>query len=454
MTLPREWRRLLKNQGSKAGWSGSKPTSGIENVTPDSAGAKNYTLACSGLGGSASSEATIIVNEPPPPPPPPPVPSADLSITKLDSPDPVIAGNALTYIITVTNNGPDDAANVVVRDALPLALTSPSITSSPGACAVFPCNLGSIASNHSASITIISSIDPSATGVITNIASVSSDTDDPVTSNNVSTQNTIVSSPPSPPSPLPPPTPPSGGGGAAARPTTVAFSGRAFPGAKIFVVDKDVRFEKTINQNIVADENGIFQVNFVDISQGLHSFGLLIKDKDNRSTQTKFFNIDILANDLVVKDILAPPTAGLSQRLVGRGQSVLVAGSASPNNSVIIEIDDIIKKETKAEKDGSYKAAVDTGILEFGAHRVRVKQVDVGQKRESDYSLTNALAVSRLTLPKTDLSGDGAVDIKDWSIFLSNWGSKEESRKKIIDFNGDGKIDISDFSIFIRAIKK
>jgi hypothetical protein len=213
-----------------------------------------------------------------------------------------------------------------------------------------------------------------------------------------------------------------------------------------------------VSQNIVTDQYGIFQVDFVGISQGLHSFGLLIKDKDNRTTQTKFFNIDVPANGLIVKDFLAPPTAGLLQRLVSRGQPLVVIGNASPTNRIIIEIDDIIKKEADLERDGSYKVAIDTGILEFGTHYVRVKQIDRSQasqqKRESDYSPTNAFVVSHLVLPKTDLSNDGLVDIKDWSIFLSNWVSEDENQRKIIDFNDDGKINISDFSIFIRTIKK
>jgi len=251
---------------------------------------------------------------------------------------------------------------------------------------------------------------------------------------------------------------PSGVGGGRTTPTIITFSGRAFPNAKILVVDKTVHSETVISQNIVTDTYGAFYVNFVNVSQGLHSFGLLIKDKDNRTTQTKFFNIEVPAHDLIAKDILVPPTIELPQRMVSRGQPLIVIGSASPYNSIIIEIDDIIKKEANVEKDGSYKVAIDTGILEFGTHYVRVRQIDRSQanqqKRESDYSPTNAFVVSRLVLPKTDLSNDGLVDIKDWSIFLSNWVSEDESQRKIIDFNDDGKINISDFSIFIRAIKK
>lgn len=245
-----------------------------------------------------------------------------------------------------------------------------------------------------------------------------------------------------------------GSGGGGARPTTVIFSGKVFPEARVFVVDKDVRFERMLNQNIVADENGTFQINFVGILQGQHSFGLVIKDKEGRPTQTKFFNIDTLANDFVVKDIFVPPTVGLPERLVTRGRNATITGYASPDSHVIVEISDIIKKEVKAEKDGLYKMAIETGSLEFGTHYVRVKQVDASQKRESDYSPITTFVVSRLTSPKTDLSGDGAVNIKDWSMFLSRWGSKDASQKKIIDFNDDGKIDIADFSIFIRTIKK
>ena len=84
---------------------------------------------------------------------------------------------------------------------------------------------------------------------------------------------------------------------------------------------------------------------------------------------------------------------------------------------------------------------------------MRVKQIDAGQRQESDYSPTNTFMVSRLILPKTDLNGDGTVNIKDLSIFLSSWGLKGESQKKIIDFNNDGETNISDFSIFIRTIK-
>src|SRR5450756_3100725 len=48
---------------------------------------------------------------------------ADLRVTKTDGPDPVLAGNTLTYTITVDNLGPSDALGVSLSDVLPTELT-------------------------------------------------------------------------------------------------------------------------------------------------------------------------------------------------------------------------------------------------------------------------------------------------------------------------------------------
>lgn len=49
-------------------WSGIKPTTGAQNVTPAAVGTTQYTLLCTGDGGTVSKVATIAVTDPPPPP--------------------------------------------------------------------------------------------------------------------------------------------------------------------------------------------------------------------------------------------------------------------------------------------------------------------------------------------------------------------------------------------------
>jgi uncharacterized repeat protein (TIGR01451 family) len=117
---------------------------------------------------------------------------ADLSIAKVADPDPVAPGQALTYTITVSNAGPDDAHGVYVTDFLPGGVTLVSVTPSQGSCTDFPCTLGTIASGDAASIEAVVTVGTNATDPLENTAEVSSVTDDPVLSNNSVTIETQV----------------------------------------------------------------------------------------------------------------------------------------------------------------------------------------------------------------------------------------------------------------------
>ena len=132
----------------------------------------------------------------------PPPPSADLAVTKTDSPDPVTAGNNITYTITVANNGPSQAENASASDTLPPGTTFVSATPSQGSCAgtaTVSCALGSIASGASATVTLVVQVGPGfLDAVVTNTATASSTTADPDPANNSGTATTTVTAPPPP----------------------------------------------------------------------------------------------------------------------------------------------------------------------------------------------------------------------------------------------------------------
>jgi uncharacterized repeat protein (TIGR01451 family) len=119
--------------------------------------------------------------------------SANLSITKADAPDPVLADSALTYTLTVANAGSSDATHVVVIDPLPANVMFGSADPSQGSCSgttSVTCDLGGIASGGNATVAI--SITPVAPGTITNTASVSATEPDPSPANNSVSQSTTV----------------------------------------------------------------------------------------------------------------------------------------------------------------------------------------------------------------------------------------------------------------------
>lgn len=86
--------------------------------------------------------------------------AADLAITKLDDPDPVVAGGLLTYTIQVVNNGPSDAQNVVVSDNLSADTTFVSAPGCTEAAGVVSCALGTVPNGAVVNITIVVTVAP------------------------------------------------------------------------------------------------------------------------------------------------------------------------------------------------------------------------------------------------------------------------------------------------------
>ncbi len=130
---------------------------------------------------------------------------ADVAVAMTDSPDPVTTGTSLSYSITVTNNGPDDAAGVTMTDTLPSGTSFVSVTPSQGSCnsagGTVSCALGNLNNTASATVTVV--VTPNAAGSIDNTAQVSATEIDNDTGNNSASVTTTAQSPP----------PPSGGGG-------------------------------------------------------------------------------------------------------------------------------------------------------------------------------------------------------------------------------------------------
>jgi uncharacterized repeat protein (TIGR01451 family)/CSLREA domain-containing protein len=128
-------------------------------------------------------------------------PGADLAITKSGAPNPVVSGNRLTYTLTVTNNGPQDATDVTVTDPLPDNVHFNSVASSQGSCSrsttkpapkdgTITCSLGNLANAAGASITIV--VTTTTPGTLTNSATVVGNETDPNQSNNTATAKTTV----------------------------------------------------------------------------------------------------------------------------------------------------------------------------------------------------------------------------------------------------------------------
>jgi uncharacterized repeat protein (TIGR01451 family) len=159
------------------------------NTTPGT-----YSLSVTGTSGNLqhSFPANIIVSGPT---------VANLSITKTASPNPGVTLANLTYRVTVTNNGPSPATNVVVTDELPAGVNFISATPTKGSCTgnfVVTCNLGGLVNGAFAIVNIL--VQPQSSGIFTNNARVTATESDPDPNDNLISIGTEVQSPSSGPS--------------------------------------------------------------------------------------------------------------------------------------------------------------------------------------------------------------------------------------------------------------
>jgi len=131
--------------------------------------------------------------------------SADLSVTKSGSPDPVVAGADLTYTITVANAGPSAAQSVSLADSLPAGTTFVSLgqgsgpafsctTPAVGASGAISCDRTTLAAAATQTFTLVVTVGAGVTDgtLISNTATVASTTTDPTSANDTASATTTV----------------------------------------------------------------------------------------------------------------------------------------------------------------------------------------------------------------------------------------------------------------------
>jgi uncharacterized repeat protein (TIGR01451 family)/gliding motility-associated-like protein len=114
---------------------------------------------------------------------------ADLDVIKISTLDIIYPGDPVTYIITLANNGPADAQQVVVNDVLPSVLSFVSATASAGTWTEPDWTVGTLPAGSTETLVLELILSPDADGCseVSNTATAESVTFDPDNANNSST---------------------------------------------------------------------------------------------------------------------------------------------------------------------------------------------------------------------------------------------------------------------------
>jgi hypothetical protein len=263
-----------------------------------------------------------------------------------------------------------------------------------------------------------------------------------------------------------PPTSTGGGGGGGGGGTTIStganFSGRAYPGSKVFLL-KDGQ----IAVSTVAGGDANFTINLSGLSAGDFVFVIYAEDQAGRRSTLFTYPLTLTPGATSeISGIFISPTIATDKEEVKKGDTITIIGQSVPNSEVTISVHSSPEIFVRASSDkyGGYVYNFDTAILDMGDHLTKSKSVKlndispygraigfkVGDKTvyaeksvpiKSDDPATTGSCAKMLV----DLNSDCRVNLFDYSI-LAFWYKKPSIRTGV-DLNHDGKVDIVDFSI-------
>lgn len=241
-----------------------------------------------------------------------------------------------------------------------------------------------------------------------------------------------------------------GGGGVQATqpqiplkpPPYIIFEGWAFPNSEITLLREGEGYAST-----TAKSNASFRFEIKERHEGVFSFTLKTRDDEGRRTIDLSYTLEADPEKVVyIPNIIFPPTIELVKNQVVSGEEFMALGKTAPQREVnIIFTKPDLSEFTKtvvSESNGRWSLTLDTTNLSEGAYRVKAR-VRIGDE-VSGFSNILIFTIGKGCM-SADLNCDQRVDLLDFSILMSYWGTTSPTG----DINTDGVVDIFDFSIMM-----
>lgn len=242
------------------------------------------------------------------------------------------------------------------------------------------------------------------------------------------------------------PSPSSGGGAPYIPPTSVRFSGQAYPGSKVFLVK---------NKNVIAEIS----------ASNLGEFSITLEEKTDRNVLYSLYAVDTFGSQSIILNypvylstgylthlsgILFPPTISLDKHSAYPGDYLSSFGFALPNRVIELKAEgkNIKTWDTVSNQDGAYKVTIPLFGLAYGQHKIYIKYKEQAQTSKVlpfDLLQEDKIPEEKFKIPG-DCNFDDRINLVDFSI-LSFW-YKKKNPPVCLDVNRDKIINLVDFSIF------
>ncbi len=236
-----------------------------------------------------------------------------------------VAGEEVVYLITVTNNGPGDAANVNIKDMAPAGTTISSWTATvtngtvtlPNASGTGNLDETIVVLPNAAVVTYeVAVLTPEDfTGNLVNVAAVTSETPDPVTDCPACTAAPVT------PEPLPVAATDNEGDVRADNPVTIPVLNNDTPGDVNTPLDPATLeiVQQPAHGSIVVNEDGTVVYTPEKGYTGSDSFTYKVKDQNGNWSNVATVNLNIIPNEVDVPNVITPNGDGSNDKLVIKG---------------------------------------------------------------------------------------------------------------------------------------
>lgn len=241
-----------------------------------------------------------------------------------------------------------------------------------------------------------------------------------------------------------------GGGGGGGSPTSITFSGRAYPLSRVILL-KDG--QEIINT--VSGPDARFSVSVSNLAVGTFTFSILSEDNTGRRSILFTIPISVTAGvSSIISGIFLAPTIDVDKRAVRQGDPITIFGVTAPGSEVTITVNSLVPHlvSTRSDESGAYFYTFNTAPLEYGHHNTQSKAEITSSNETTSFGTVVSFDVGDVNIAKNgcdslrgDFNADCRVNLIDFSI-ISYWYKRLGFPKKV-DLNSDGKVSFVDFSI-------
>ncbi|HUO50801.1 MAG TPA: dockerin type I domain-containing protein [Candidatus Paceibacterota bacterium] len=231
---------------------------------------------------------------------------------------------------------------------------------------------------------------------------------------------------------------------------SVSLAGAAPSGASVTIL-----VDGKPGQNVTAGADGTFKANVTNLERGIYTFSVFATDQKGNKTGTDSETLNVgSGSSNAISGILLPPTVELSSSNIGVGERAQFAGSGVPNSTTTLDLTDAAGNVqtfvATSSVAGDWSLEIPGTALKKGTYTATARSrtadsASVAFTGPITLGVGTATGTSTASGGKGDMNGDGKVNLVDFSIMLSNWGTADPAS----DINHDGTVNLADFSILL-----